>query len=646
MEVKRGLTGIGLLVLVAAAAAGLYLTSPAAAPRSTSEAAPPLSGESLSLDPRYLRTALQLAEQAETTAQRRAARSALNAADHELDMQYAYALQLASIAPIPASPKIRALQERIATIDRAIATRQQEVSQLDTLIRRLHGARRSALQQQLDVRRAELGLFHEALDDANESLDRAGGSLQGRLAQLKAQHVALSKEHDTFEFPPYARSPASGSLLARAARCKAAGRTQSQVRQAWRAAEAEVAGLRSQRGSLKKRIAAEEAQRRDWEKNELTPRQIAALQGSARGRPPRRAKAAAVGSALALLAQGTLPSSLIALIQRISSDRIMLRILALRDRDMGGLAAAYARWGALEDAAVRADLHRLIASCLWIVLTMASAFFLNRVIERLFGRLAVERKQKATLQAVLQISARLLAVIAILMIIFGAPHNLSTVLGLAGAGLAIALQDFILSFMGWFVLMGRHGIRVGDFVEITTNSFSGVRGEVVEITLFRTVLLETGNANEPGHHTGRKVAFMNMYAVTGYYFNFSTSGQWLWDELQVAIPRGENPYPIGGRIRAIVAGATEGQTQQAEREWKNVSARYGTRSFSAGPTVTIRASDSGATAVVRYITRADERPAMRNRLSQEITKLLHQGEEFIAGAESQPETEPAASTPR
>ena len=634
MKLKRGWTGIGLLVLVAAAAAGLYLTSPPVAPRSASE--------SPDLDPRYLRTALQLAEQAETPAQRSAARSALNAADHELDLQYAYALQLASIAPIPASPKIRALQERIATIDRAIVTRQQEVSQLDTLVRRLHGARRSALQQQLDVRQAELSLFHDALDDANDALDRAGGSLQGRLAQLKAQHVALSKEHDTFEFPPYAHAPASGSLLARGSRWRAAGRAQSQIRQAWRAAEAEVAGLRSRRDSLKKRIAAEEAQRKDWEKNELTPRQIAALQGSARGRAPRRAKAAAAGSALALLAQGTLPSSLIKLIQRISADHIMLRILASRIRGMSALAAAYARWGALEDAAARAGLHRLIASCLWIVLMMASAFFLNRVIDRLFGRLALERKQKATLQAVLQISVRLLAVIVILMIIFGKPHNLSTVLGLAGAGLAIALQDFILSFMGWFVLMGRHGIRVGDFIEINTNSFSGVRGEAVEITLFRTVLLETGNWNEPGHHTGRKVAFMNTYAVTGYYFNFSTSGQWLWDELQVAIPRSENPYPIAGRIRAIVAGATEGQTKQAEREWNSVCARYGTRSFSAGPTVNIRATDSGVTAVVRYITRPEERPAMRNRLSQEIIKLLHHGEELIAGTEDQADTEPGA----
>jgi small-conductance mechanosensitive channel len=311
----------------------------------------------------------------------------------------------------------------------------------------------------------------------------------------------------------------------------------------------------------------------------------------------------------------------------------MLRILDHRIADMKALGAAYTEWRVLVDETARSDLHRLIASCLWIVFTMASAFSFNRLIEHLFAGLSLERRQKATLQAVLRITVQLSAAVIILMIVFGKPHNLSTVLGLAGAGLAIALQDFILSFFGWFVLMGRHGVRVGDFVEINQNSFTGVRGEVIEITPFRTVLLETGNWNEPGHLTGRKVAFMNMFAVSGYYFNFSTSGQWLWDELQVAIPRSESPYPLVDRIRAMVAGATERQIQDAEREWQSVSNRYGTRSFSAQPSVNIRSTDGGMIAVIRYITRADERPTLRNHLSHEIIKLLHDGEALVDGAE-------------
>ena len=69
------------------------------------------------------------------------------------------------------------------------------------------------------------------------------------------------------------------------------------------------------------------------------------------------------------------------------------------------------------------------------------------------------------------------ALLMVLLVVFGAPSQVPTILGLATAGLTVVFQDFILAFFGWFVLMGRNGIRVGDWVEI-----NGVGGEVVEIT--------------------------------------------------------------------------------------------------------------------------------------------------------------------
>ena len=81
-----------------------------------------------------------------------------------------------------------------------------------------------------------------------------------------------------------------------------------------------------------------------------------------------------------------------------------------------------------------------------------------------------------------------LTALVILLIIFGLPHNMPTIVGWAGAELAVALKDFIVAFFGWFILMEPHGIRVGDRVEIDS-----VRGEAVEISLLRAVLREAGN---------------------------------------------------------------------------------------------------------------------------------------------------------
>jgi len=638
MKARQKLTGASLAALLVMGAIGLYLTSRPVTPASSNIGASGSLNESLALNPHYLNAALRLARLAATPEERHAAQNALNAADRDLDLQYGYALQIASTEPIPETPKIQAIQERIGNIEKAIETRQTEVNRLKGLVQRVHGTRRTILEQQLDVRQAELNLFHEALGDAKLSLNQDGGSMAGRLAKLKSEHAAVSKEHDTFKFPPLQSPEASRSLLARWSRWEATYGEQSQIQQAQQSAYAEAHGLAQQQKALENHITTEEAQRKALEKHELTPQQIAALVAAPQARAAHKHNAKTSGAAKASAAPKggaaqNSPNPAVVLIRRISSERVMDRILGHREQVMKDLGLAYSKWGALLGSSERSALHSLIGGGLWIVLIMACAFLVNRLIEHLFAGLSLERKQRTTLQAVLRISVRLVVVIVVLMIIFGKPGNLSTVLGLAGAGLAVALQDFILSFMGWFVLMGRHGIRVGDWVEINPNSFTGVRGEVIEITLFRTVLLETGNWNEPGHLTGRQVAFMNMYAVGGYYFNFSTSGQWLWDELQVTVPRGQNPYPLVEKIQVIVAQATESHTQLADREWQRVSSRYGTKAFSALPTVNIKPIDNGVIAIIRYITRADERTATRYRLNHEIIKLLHNGEELVSGTE-------------
>ena len=166
----------------------------------------------------------------------------------------------------------------------------------------------------------------------------------------------------------------------------------------------------------------------------------------------------------------------------------------------------------------------------------------------------------------------------ILLVVVGLPGQLGTFLGLATAGLTVGLKDFIVGFIGWFVLMGKNGIRMGDWVEI-----NGVTGEVVEIGPFHTVLLETGNWTDSGHPTGRRVTFTNSFAIEGHYFNFSTTGQWLWDELAVVLPTGKDPYPMLDAIHKKVIEATRENVQQAENEWKSATTSRELASLSAAP---------------------------------------------------------------
>jgi small-conductance mechanosensitive channel len=167
--------------------------------------------------------------------------------------------------------------------------------------------------------------------------------------------------------------------------------------------------------------------------------------------------------------------------------------------------------------------------------------------------------------------------------------------------------------------MGKNGIRLGDWVEI-----NGVTGEVVELGMFHTVLLETGNWTDSGHPTGRRVTFTNSFAIEGHYFNFSTSGQWLWDALQVIVPSGQDPYPVVDAIQKEVAQATAESVAQAEREWKNASKSRGLSTLSAAPAISIKPVVGGIELAVRYITRAAERYQLRAKLYQTAVEFLGQ----------------------
>lgn len=302
-------------------------------------------------------------------------------------------------------------------------------------------------------------------------------------------------------------------------------------------------------------------------------------------------------------------------LKHFSSDQKLLSDFDKRIRDQQELQQIYGNWLDVTASQQRAVLHLMLRSVLWILLVVVLVYCGSLLVNRIHAHAAPDKKHLLTLRGVIRFALQAVGVLLIAFVILGVPAQMPTILGLAGAGLTVALKDFIVGFFGWFVLMGRNGIRVGDWVEI-----NGVVGEVIEIGLLRTVLLETGNWTDTGHPTGRKVAFVNSFAIEGHYFNFSTAGQWLWDELQVVVGQGENPYPLVEAIQHLVEEETRGSVAQAEQEWQK-SAGY-RKSLTVSPAIHLRPTAAGVEMQIRYITSANERYATRSKLYEKIVGLL------------------------
>jgi small-conductance mechanosensitive channel len=313
------------------------------------------------------------------------------------------------------------------------------------------------------------------------------------------------------------------------------------------------------------------------------------------------------------------PPGLLTLTRQVAAEQHRLTLRDQRISARQRLASIYQQWDDVVAAQARVILHACLAGIALVLGALLLLLFADRWLERLLGRAPIDRRQLGTLRSVIGVALQIVGVVLILLVLVGVPAQLGTMLGLAGAGLTVALKDFIVAFVGWFVLMGKNGVRLGDWVEI-----NGVSGEVIELGMFHTVLLETGNWTDAGHPTGRHVTFTNSFAIEGHYFNFSTTGQWLWDEISVAVPYGKDAQAIAAAVEKEAVAATAGSTGQAQAEWRRASKGQRDASVSADPVVAVRPTGGGVEIAVRYVTSASERLAVRARLNQAAVQLLAQ----------------------
>lgn len=582
MNTAQRLIFSGLAALLVLAAIGLALTHSWVAAVQNQSAAP--TTQSNLVDQTPLQTAARLAPMAVTPAEQQFAQQTLHFSDSEVDLTFNSALRDAAEMPDAASPAIKALQAREQRRQSRVDAEQQSVAQLTQSLAHAPASRKDNLQQQLDLAQAQLSLDQDELSDAQDDLARAGGDPHAKIQDMLQQHEQseVHKGNDS----------QAGSAQESAIENTASHDLVAQFR-AWKSLNNKQLQLDSAR------TAALNFASRLSQNHESLEAQISAAQQPAHPSPLDTTAA-------------------ISRVRHLSSQQKDLASFDRRIEDEQSLASSYQKWSALVFDRERFFLHGLLLDAFWILLILVAVFLSDILIRRFLLHLSPDRKKLLTLRSILAVAVRSVAAIAILLIIFGMPSQFATVLALAGAGLTVALKDFIVGFLGWFVLMGANGIRPGDWVEI-----NGVAGEVFHVGLLHTVLLETGNWSDAGHPTGRKVTFVNSFAIEGHYFNFSTSGQWMWDELQVSIPAGKDPYPIADEIKEIVSRETEKNAHTAEAEWQRVTLDHSSAVFKAEPSMDLRPTDSGATVAIRYITRANERHELSSRLYRAVLDLLH-----------------------
>jgi small-conductance mechanosensitive channel len=574
------------------------------------------------VDQKPWQTVQALAPLAVSAEEQNYAQDAERLAGHEVDQAFAQALREATwTATRPAQGEAVVLAQKVANLQTVVKQDQARVDALTTAAKSTtagtpssgSGSASAAAgsgSDDLDIAQTQLQLDTDELADANENLARANGDQRAAIQQELSTHEAAIKKAAATTGAPLALVSAKshGTLYGRIHSWMDQRSRAALLLQAQRQADTDAATLTKQHDAVEQKA------------NAAAAAAAASLQSGA----------AATGSAKTPAAAKPMSrTERLAELRYLSTEH---SILDDRIATQKRLSAVYAKWTAQVRRQHGIVFHLMLRSFAMIALIMLLAVLAGNAVEFALGRadqtsqpgqpapvvLAADRRRRRTLRTILDLAIEVGALLLILLVVFGPPSQIPTILGLATAGITVVFQDFILAFFGWFILMGRNGIHVGDWVEINS-----VGGEVVEIGVFRTDLLETGNWTDKGHPTGRRVTFINNFAITGQYFNFSTAGQWMWDEITVNIPPGEDSSKTIETIHQRVIEETAKDAHLAEEEWQRATRQQGLSQFKATPSVDLRPAASGIDIIVRYVTRAGDRFEMRNKLYQAVIDLLH-----------------------
>jgi small-conductance mechanosensitive channel len=208
----------------------------------------------------------------------------------------------------------------------------------------------------------------------------------------------------------------------------------------------------------------------------------------------------------------------------------------------------------------------------------------------------------------------LITVLMILYILFLWAQNIGTItifLGVASVGIALALQEVILCVAGWFHILLRRPFEVGDRIEL-----GGIKGDVIDIRLFQTSLLEIGNWVDNDQSTGRIANVPNSAIFKKENYNYNRGFEFIWNEMKVLVTY-ESDWK---RAEEIMLGharrLAEGMEEVAKRKIAAMTRHYMIRYDKLTPIVYVAIKESGIELTLRYLTEAKQRRSTQDSLSR------------------------------
>ena len=242
--------------------------------------------------------------------------------------------------------------------------------------------------------------------------------------------------------------------------------------------------------------------------------------------------------------------------------------------------------------------------------------------ELLIGKITVS-KTRYSFKKTVSIVYLVVLVAVVMNIWIEKTQSLLVSYGIIAAGLAVALQDLFKNFFGGVVIFVTGIYRVGDRVEMNS-----MMGDVIDIDILYTTLMEMGEWMSGDQATGRLAMMPNGYILSGPVNNYTKDHPFLWDEISIPITYDSDWKEAVNRIISIVRRETEEVGNKAEISLSTLEEKYYLPRKVTEPAVFITMTDNWIKFNIRYVTAVRERRMTKSKLSQMILEEIERSEKI------------------
>jgi small-conductance mechanosensitive channel len=268
------------------------------------------------------------------------------------------------------------------------------------------------------------------------------------------------------------------------------------------------------------------------------------------------------------------------------------------------------------------DLYLQKISYTTIALAIIYFFF-----EILFEDLVVNRikdsKTRYSLRKVTSILSIAAFFIAFVSIWIAETQSILIALGLIGAAIAFALQDIFKNFIGGTMIFLNGIYRVGDRIELNDKF-----GDVIDIGLFYTTLMEIRGWVLGDQNTGRLTIVPNATVLTGTVQNYTRDFDFMWDELTIPITYDSDWKEATTKILDIIKKETNQVSNNAQRIMERLEGKYYFTKSSLEPAIFVTLTDNWITLGIRYVTEVRTRRYLHDQLSRIILSEIEKSEKI------------------